>query len=192
MKNFNKDYYRKIAKEKLACLKTSEKIKYDKEIFSKIINSNEYIIANEIFTYFSFDNEVSTIELINYSLKQNKKVFVPKILNNKKELKVGKISSISDLKIGKYNILEPPDEKVFYKYEFDILFIPGLCFDYKGIRIGRGKGYFDIFLAKVKGLKIGLCYSFQVFDKLPSDEHDIKMDKLITEKEFITFTWNLF
>ena len=63
----------------------------------------------------------------------------------------------------------------------DVLIIPGLGFAQNGDRLGRGKGYFDRFLSNFKGVKIGVCFDEQVFEKIPTDEHDVKLDYLITE-----------
>jgi 5-formyltetrahydrofolate cyclo-ligase len=63
----------------------------------------------------------------------------------------------------------------------DILLIPGIGFDHRGIRLGRGKGYFDRYLACYKGLKWGIGFSVQLVEQLPCEEHDIPMDMIITE-----------
>jgi 5-formyltetrahydrofolate cyclo-ligase len=65
--------------------------------------------------------------------------------------------------------------------------VPGLAFDKKGRRIGSGKGFYDIFLEKIKGQAgiIGLGYDFQILPEIPNELHDVCMDKIITEKRII-------
>ena len=66
---------------------------------------------------------------------------------------------------------------------FDLMLIPGVAFDQKGNRIGYGKGYFDKFLAKCEGLKVGIGFDLQVVPKIdPVDSWDVKMDLVLTEK----------
>lgn len=65
----------------------------------------------------------------------------------------------------------------------DVLLIPGLAFTTKGERLGRGKGYFDRFLSMYKGLKVGVAFSDQVFEQVPTDEHDELLDYLVTDKD---------
>jgi len=60
--------------------------------------------------------------------------------------------------------------------------VPGIAFDKAGSRIGFGKGCYDMFLDGLNAVKIGFCYDFQVMDEIPSDDHDIRMDFLVTEK----------
>lgn len=64
-----------------------------------------------------------------------------------------------------------------------ILIIPGLGFTIKGERLGRGKGYYDRYLSGFSGIKVGVCFETQVFETIPTDEHDIELDYLVTETE---------
>ncbi len=70
----------------------------------------------------------------------------------------------------------------------DILFVPGVVFDLKGGRIGRGKGFYDRYMAQFKGPKIGLCYEFQIVEDVPKEEHDINIDVLISSCGVYDFT----
>ena len=65
----------------------------------------------------------------------------------------------------------------------DVVIFPGAAFDIEGNRIGYGKGYYDKYISKLtyQPYKIGICYDFQLLDEIPSDTHDIKLDKIITE-----------
>ena len=64
--------------------------------------------------------------------------------------------------------------------------VPGVAFDRQGQRLGYGKGFYDRALTGFKGLKIGVAFSVQLSSEpLPSDDSDIKMDLIVTEKEII-------
>ncbi len=69
----------------------------------------------------------------------------------------------------------------------DLLIIPGLAFGKTGERLGRGKGFYDKFLEKYNGLKIGICTSEQLLDEIPTEPHDIKMDGVIMENQILRF-----
>lgn len=67
------------------------------------------------------------------------------------------------------------------------LIIPGMIFNQNGVRLGRGKGYYDRYLGRCRGIKVGLCFSFQIIEEqIPNEAHDVRMDYLITEKEIIS------
>ncbi len=83
---------------------------------------------------------------------------------------------------GKYNIPEPTGDKT----EVDTIIVPGSVFDLSGYRIGYGGGYYDKYMKECH-LKIGVCFDFQVIDRLPREEHDVRLDWLITEKRIFKY-----
>jgi 5-formyltetrahydrofolate cyclo-ligase len=66
-----------------------------------------------------------------------------------------------------------------------VLVIPGIGFSHNGARLGRGKGYYDRYLEKFSGTKIGVCFEEQLIEKLPCDEHDQLMDFIVSENGVI-------
>ncbi len=67
----------------------------------------------------------------------------------------------------------------------ELVIVPGIVFDIKGYRVGHGLGYYDKFLKKTNAKKIGLAFEFQVVSEISYEEHDIKMDKIVTEDRII-------
>ena len=80
---------------------------------------------------------------------------------------------------------EPVEGTFVSKNQMQGFLIPGVAFSKTGQRIGRGHGYFDRALVGSQALKVGLCYSYQVFEQLPVENHDISMDVLISNDEII-------
>ena len=154
-----------------------DKEKYNKEIFEKIINLQEYIENKLILTYVSLKDEVDTLKLIEYSLSIGKKVAVPKCIG--KEMRFKYLTSISELKEGYFGILEPINNNIVDEFSESICIVPGICFDRDSNRIGYGGGYYDRFLSTYEGIKIGITYKECMCEKIDSDKHDIKVDKVI-------------
>ncbi|MBR1547240.1 MAG: hypothetical protein IJ637_00735, partial [Prevotella sp.] len=108
-------------------------------------------------------------------------------------------SSAADLQQGAYGIMEPTGPLFTDYAAVDIAIIPGMAFDIQGHRLGRGKGYYDRFLASVSQqlsieskqlagdnsqiIKIGICHEWQVADSVPALEHDVRMDALLIVRE---------
>ncbi len=69
----------------------------------------------------------------------------------------------------------------------DMIVIPGLAFDRRGYRVGRGRGFYDRFLAQqaFQGLRCALCYHEQLIDAVPYESHDIPMDLIVTDQEIV-------
>jgi 5-formyltetrahydrofolate cyclo-ligase len=59
--------------------------------------------------------------------------------------------------------------------DIDLIIVPGIAFDKKNVRLGRGHGYYDRFLCALpnKTRTVGLAFDFQVVEHLPQDSHDI-------------------
>lgn len=67
-------------------------------------------------------------------------------------------------------------------HKIDVMLVPGVSFDRKCRRLGRGKGYYDRALALFNGLKIGVCCAAQLSARdLPHESHDVVMDFVVTE-----------
>ena len=93
-----------------------------------------------------------------------------------------KIKSFSDLKAGKYGILEPnKDTPVIFPSEIDLCIIPCVCTDKDGFRIGYGGGYYDRYLPLTNCTSILLCYKDLIYANIPKENHDIKASILITD-----------
>lgn len=80
-------------------------------------------------------------------------------------------------------VMVPPDSSSIVIP--DILLIPGLAFSVKGERLGRGKGFYDKYLAQFEGVKVGICFEEQICSKIPVEEHDQNLDYIITNSRVI-------
>ncbi|SKA83780.1 5-formyltetrahydrofolate cyclo-ligase [Caloramator quimbayensis] len=159
--------------------------KLSSQIIKNIINWSFYKNSTAIMLYSSIKSEVRINDLLKKGIEDKKTIILPKTLKDNRELLPCIVEDIKELHIGNYGILEPMGSKVLDKNSIDIIFVPGVAYDYNGFRIGYGAGYYDRFLKDYKGIKAGVCYSFQVIDDVFHDLYDINMDYLITEKGII-------
>jgi 5-formyltetrahydrofolate cyclo-ligase len=135
--------------------------------------------AHNILLYYSLPDEVNTHELIDTLAQQGKNIFLPVVLNNE-QMEIREYHGPQDLQEGSFHILEPVGKTYTQLEDIDLAFIPGVSFDKANNRLGRGKGYYDRFLAKVPHLyKIGVCFDFQKVEQLPAEENDIRMDEIL-------------
>lgn len=144
------------------------------------VHLTEYLPACKVvMLYCALSDEVPTQGVMDELVAQGKTVLLPRVINDT-EMELCRYAGNKDLRQGAYGIMEPTGE-VFTDYDaIDVAIIPGMAFDEAGHRLGRGKGYYDRFLARVPNLyKIGLCFSWQVVPHIPCDEHDIRMDRII-------------
>lgn len=187
MKIMNKkDIVRKKIKEIRENLKIEEKHRLSSIIIEKFLNLEEIKKSKVIMSYMDFKNEVETRELNKKLLKIGKKVLVPKIYENDK---IVPVVLKDEYEIGKYGIIESKGES-FLENRIDIIIVPGIAFNERGDRIGFGKGYYDRFFSEYFKknkiiLKISLLYDFQIDNSFVGENHDEKIDILITEQRII-------
>lgn len=109
---------------------------------------------------------------------KTKNIILPVVVGDELELRLYR--GPEDLDISHYGIAEPTG-RAFTKYDsIDIAIIPGVAFDSRGNRLGRGKGYYDKLLPHIPSLKVGICFPFQLIEKVPADTLDVRMDFILT------------
>ncbi len=112
-----------------------------------------------------------------------KTVLLPRIEGDRLELRV--VRSEEELIQGKFGISEPPPHAPRAEAKADLILVPGLAFDPAGGRLGRGGGFYDRFLAGFEGVKVGVCFPELVVDEIPMEEHDVRMDFVVTSEGII-------
>ncbi len=134
--------------------------------------------------------EVQTLPHIQRSIKRGFEVWLPKTIVAEKALRWGNINNLtSDLVLGAFSVWEPTDETISRRTidfsSIQIAIVPGVAFDEQGHRLGYGQGYYDRFIQAtlLNCPIIGLAFEFQVFPELPTENHDAKVDFIVTEKE---------
>ena len=178
----NKSEIRAVAKSARHAL-TSDEI-HDKSllIFNNLLSLPCFINAETVMIYISAFNEPDTSTIIKYLRDNGKKIVVPISNTNDYTITPSYLPRSDKLKRGAYGIPEPVSCVKADINDIDAALIPGVAFDAMGGRMGFGKGYYDRFLERFSGTKIGICYDFQIFDRIPVLPHDVSMDIIITEK----------
>ncbi len=176
----SKDEIRTALKSKRRALTAEEQAEKSSRITDFFLSLSLYNKADTVMIYMSSFNEPSTAAIIDALKRDSKRVVVP--ISNTADFTITPAYLSDAIKTGAYGIPEPEECIKADVADIDIALIPGIAFDKSGSRIGFGKGYYDRFLLEFKGIKAGICYDFQVLDEIPSSEHDIKMDMIITEK----------
>ena len=173
MKNELRKYYKDVRN------KIEDKDIKDNKIQDKLMNNKYINDCKLILVYVSFNNEVDTINLIKYFLK-DKLIAVPRIDNDMMNFYY--IKSLSELKNGKYNILEPVTNNMVNDFTSCVSITPGVCFSRDLYRIGYGKGFYDKFYSEHREIyKIGLTYDECIIDNFNIDLYDQKLDLVITQ-----------
>lgn len=164
-----------------------------RRIMASFMEQPEYQQANTVMFYVDVRAEVRTRHDLPGALASGKKIVVP-WCNADGELELFHLESMGELEIGMYKILEPREElrgvdsKRVEVTELDVIMVPGVGFDSKGGRTGMGKGYYDKCLqhARPDATLTAVCFDCQIFEEIPVQQHDIYMDRVITESTVFT------
>ena len=165
-----------------------DKDNISRKIMATFVSQPEYNLAATVMFYVDVRAEVRTRHDLPDALASGKKIVVP-WCNDDGELELFHLESMDELEIGMYKILEPRqdlrslEQKRVAVEELDVIMVPGVGFDARGGRTGMGKGYYDKCLqhARADASLTAVCFDCQIFDEIPVQEHDIYMDKVITE-----------
>jgi 5-formyltetrahydrofolate cyclo-ligase len=178
-----KSLLRRQLRSVLSALNRSQIRRKSVKVVNLLLKSSDFKKAKNIFTYMALKNEVQTKGLITKALKLGKHIFAPRINPHTKEITIYEIRRpAADLRAGSFGIYEPRARKdrKGKASELDLILVPGLGFDRRGRRLGRGEGYFDRFLKKTgKAKKIGLAFREQIVKRIPSERHDVRVDKVL-------------
>lgn len=170
--------------------KQENKDELSKQIVDSFMALPDYASANTVMFYIDVRSEVRTRQALPEALKSGKRIVVP-WCNEQGELELFPLTSMDELAVGMYKILEPKaelrtlPEKCLQPEDLDLVMVPGVAFDRRGARMGHGKGYYDKLLqhARPETPLVALAFECQLFPEIPTAAHDIFMDKIITEKE---------
>lgn len=151
-------------------------------IIARLKANPRFSQAQTLLLYSALPDEVQTQSLLDELTVQGKTVLLPKVVSSE-DMELRRYTGKADLQPGAYGIMEPIGSLFTDYASIDVAVVPGMAFDAQGHRLGRGKGYYDRFLAKIPDVyKIGLCFSWQIVDEVPSEPNDIMMDEIIVQQ----------
>ena len=164
-----------------------DKDEISRRILDTFMELPEYGRAGTVMFYVDVRSEVRTRQHFPKALASGKKIVIPYCVDG--ELELFHLESMDELALGMYRILEPQPElrSVAAKHvdveELDLIMVPGVAFDRRGARSGHGMGYYDKLLehARPNAPLVALAFECQMFDEVPTQEHDVFMDKVVTE-----------
>lgn len=148
-------------------------------MLEKLEQHPKFVSARTVLLYYSLGDEVQTHDFVEKWHRQ-KTILLPVVKGDALELRV--YTGKQSLKTGEAYHIEEPIGEAFTAYDkIDFSVIPGVSFDAQGNRLGRGKGYYDKLLPLLPSYNIGICYDFQVSEKIPTEPFDRIMDEVWTE-----------
>lgn len=174
-------------KRQRAGLTPAQRQQQNAAIAARVLAEPAFVRAKTVFCYCSTAEEIDTRPILRAALEMGKRLCVPRT-KGKGEMDACCIDSLSRLRPAAYGIEEPDAGcPVLPPAQIDLCIIPCLAADRHGFRLGYGGGYYDRFLPQTTALRLVLCAQERLLPRIPSQEHDIACDIILTESQVIRF-----
>lgn len=177
---------RKLVKQSIAALDNPTRAAYSARACENAARLPAFKRAGILLAYKPIKGECSPDALVDLARRSGKRVAFPLCLEDHR-LALYIAESEEDFTGGAYGISEPDPKRCrsITAGEIDFAVIPGIAFDTDCNRLGRGAGYYDRLLNGFRGVKAGFAYQCQIFPSVPAQEHDVKMDFVVTNNGII-------
>jgi len=153
-----------------------------KSIQKKLKKIEVFRNAKKIGAYYPIGSEILTQDIMQEALSEGKEIFLPRVVG--KNIEFRKIENFNNLENGSFDIMEPRIECPIDN-NLDVILVPTVGASPKGVRLGYGHGFYDRFLAENKIHTISITLEKQIVKNIPSSEHDILIDWIVTEDRII-------
>lgn len=159
------------------------KAQKDEAIAAQVRRLWQYQRNSVLLIYVSTSIEVDTFRIIRQAIADGKRVAVPRCVPDTRNMEFYYIRSTDELKPGAFGVLEPEAnvENLYHESDGGLCIVPAFSYDWRGYRLGYGKGYYDRFLSRFEGNMVGICYSECVQRSLPHGRFDRPVELLVTE-----------
>ena len=177
----SKDLKKKLrASVKALKLNLSKEDKFEEAqaVFNKLEQLGKFGDAQYVLLYWSLNDELPTHSFIR-KWHKSKHIYLPKVVGD--DVNLHRFHGLGSLKKGAFGIMEPEGDELHDLSLIDLAVIPGIAFTSTGKRMGRGGGYYDRLLPKLENaFKVGVGYSCQLVNDIPTEAHDVAMDLVIS------------
>ena len=174
----DKKQLRKTIRERKQAMLPEEIEEKSRILGEKFAASEAYKAATTIYGYLPYNQEVRTTAMLQRAMDEGKRIAVPKVYGD--EMRFLYLDDLSQVEKGYAGIPEPIADGPVADDPTALVLMPGIAFDPQGHRIGYGGGFYDKFLAaEPNHPTLALCYDFQVFPLLETEEFDIPVDAVL-------------
>ncbi len=171
---------RKQIRELKRAVPLEEKILRSEGIMRQVEALPAFQQAGTVLLYWSMADEVQTHAFVKKWYK-DKVLLLPCVDGD--DLRLRQYTGPECMVAGEqFGIGEPMGEEFMNLDAVELIMVPGVAFDRMGNRMGRGRGFYDRLLKSTpNAMKVGVAFDFQLLDSVPTEPHDVKMDKVIVE-----------
>ena len=184
----NKAKLRRELQNCLLSIKSEQRSEKSRKACQNLVSIPQFQNASTVMMFLSLPQEVDTSESILHAWQLGKTVAVPKISFKHRHMIPVQINSLeTGISTEKSGLQNPTSGVPMAFEEIDLVVTPGLGFDRKGNRLGRGGSFYDRFFAnsELKATRCGFGFAEQLVETIPVAEHDEPVDFIVTDEEIL-------
>ena len=181
-----KQRLRRQVLEELEFISAVERNKASTQACALLQQQARWRAAQSILFFAPMPGELDIWPLLTEALADGKKATLPRFVRATRSYEVCEIAALEkDLEVGHFGIREPNHTcRGTSSGAVDLILVPGVAFDRRGHRLGRGKGYYDDLLVRWHGTTCGVGFDQQVVEEIPVEPHDVRLNCLLTPKRW--------
>ncbi len=169
---------RRLIKERKAQLSRQDMEREAAGVFSAVAALPAFREANTVLAYWAMDDELPTASFVD-GLVGSKRIALP-VVQGEDLLLMEYTGRACLQRVPPFGIEEPQDTPVIPPSDVDLVLVPGVAFDPRGNRMGRGRGFYDRLFAQMPDVAtVGVCLSVQLVESVPTEAHDVPMDYMV-------------
>ncbi len=188
--NDPKQAIRNEIRKKLSAMSPEHRHRDSTIACSRLCSLEAFQHARVVMLYMPLATEVDVTPIALKCFQLGKTVCVPKVDWKRRDMIAVEVNAIDDrvMDIDEHGIRTPKLGQPIPPSMLDLVVSPGLAFDSHGRRLGRGGGFYDRFLARTRdsAVRVGIAFDGQVIDEIPTQDHDVMVDIVITERRITT------
>ena len=144
-------------------------------------------MAQSVLFFAPLPEELDIWPLLAGALAAGKQAALPRFVAATRSYEACRILDLEkDLQVGHFGIREPGTRCArITSGKLDLILVPGVAFDLRGGRLGRGKGYYDRLLVELRGTTCGVAFEEQIVGEIPIEPHDARLKFLLTPTRWI-------
>lgn len=162
--------------------------RHDKSIkvCQRVIGLEPFSHAGVVMLYMPLPTEVDVTPIAIRCFQSGRTVCVPRVDWQRRDMTPVEVTRFDDsiMDVDEHGIRVPRDGRPILPALIDLVVIPGLAFDTRGRRLGRGGGFYDRFLRRVsrEAIRVAVCFDDQIVEEVPVTPCDMTVDIVATDR----------